>query len=186
MALPFLNWLVDIMPDNSPSKRLVVAIQNKRGADAAILSHSLALGRQQRGGDATTRPTYGAGDHPTAPWPRGYTGPRRDTLLRPSPRPRRPRPERRPRYAATPPWSEHWRDEPLPSARTRPPARRGSRMSSGSRLQGLTPDHPSLRPRGSRPRALPRGRSGETRARLRGTRFAAAALYLPGSARRRP
>src|SRR3712207_256831 len=23
MALPFLNWLVDIMPDNSPSKRLV-------------------------------------------------------------------------------------------------------------------------------------------------------------------
>jgi hypothetical protein len=25
MALPFLNWLVDIMPDNSPSKRLVAA-----------------------------------------------------------------------------------------------------------------------------------------------------------------
>src|SRR5918997_6938527 len=46
MALPFLNWLVDIMPDYSPSKRPGVAIQRKPGADAAILSHSLALGHQ--------------------------------------------------------------------------------------------------------------------------------------------
>src|SRR3712207_3425613 len=119
MALPFLNWLVDIMPDNSPSKRLVAAERShapQPGADAAILSHRLALSRRLVSRQQRARPhDHLAAQEPPSivPGPQGYTGAPPDTLLRPSPRPPRPQPERRPRCAATPPASERWRYGPL-------------------------------------------------------------------------
>jgi len=43
MAVPFLNWLVDIMVGSSRSRRLIFLCgpaRRKPGADAALLSHS--------------------------------------------------------------------------------------------------------------------------------------------------
>src|SRR3712207_2581718 len=49
MALPFLNWFVDIMPDNSPSIRLVAAIQPATYPAQTPRYYRINFGRVSRG-----------------------------------------------------------------------------------------------------------------------------------------
>src|SRR5215210_7454324 len=103
MALPFLNWLVDIMPE-TPLRNVSSQRSNapQTGADAAILSHRLAISHQlsacpqktrierpSRGSTPRHRPRMYrlAARYPEAPIPAtvaSTTGETTETRLQPS------------------------------------------------------------------------------------------------------
>src|SRR5215213_6639065 len=140
IAVPFLNWLVDIMLGNSPSRRLIFAAilrsVNPAQTPRYYRTVSLPVSPAPRGdgnGYSCRRPLI---RDPQADL-RGHSGQRRDSRGRPYPRPRRPPQVRSPRPDATPLSCERWRDEPPPSVHPGLPERRAERMSSGSMHQRL-------------------------------------------------
>src|SRR5829696_1623937 len=141
IAVPFLNWLVDIMIGSSPSRRLIFAAilhgvnpaQTPRYYRTVSLPVSPAPRKDCNDFACRQRPPI---RDPQAA-PRGRSAQRRHSRGRPYPRSRRQPPVRSPTPDATPLSCERWRDVPPPSVHPGLPERRAERKSSGSMHQRL-------------------------------------------------